>query len=913
MINQSGEGGRVGPTAQQVEQRSRPLPQDDQLERDQADARLRASERLFRTTFDRAVVGIAHTSPEGRWLRFNQRLCDLLGYPRDELAARTFQDVTHPDDLAASLACFRRLLAGERDVEELDKRYLRKDGAPVWVHVTMAMVRTPEGAPDYTIAMVQDISERKQLEHDRALLLEWERAARQEAEAANAQLRALLALTDTALSHLALDDLLPALLKRLREVMAVDDASILLLDAEGQTLVVRAALALEGAVAAQLRVPVGQGFAGCIAASRQPLIVNDLSTFPVVHPFLKERMCSVVGVPLLSQERVLGVVHVGTAQPHTFGDADVQLLQRVAERIALAIERTRGYEAEQQARHDAEAALARAQVSEARFQRLVDANIIGVAVSDGEQVLEANDAFLQLLGYTRDDLEVGRLSRLTLNAPEQLSATAHAIQEARTHGVCAPFEKEYVRPDGTRVPVWVGIVRLEGEPLRFVTFVVDLREQKRLAREREEALRSREEWFRTMADTAPVLLWVSGPDGLVTFLNAPWLQFTGRSLEQELGNGWAEGVHPDDYHRCLETYLTAFHARQPFTMEYRLRRFDGEYRQIVDSGVPRYAPDGAFLGYIGSAIDITEHEQLEREREAARANELALREVTQHMEAFLATAAHDLRNPVQVADGYVQLALMRLEQLQAERVEQAVSVPPAARAQTGAEAPAGARRSRQADPMQALDESLRAAAHGIQRLSRMVTRLFDVARARSGTLELQLVPCDLAALVREQVEAQRVATPDRTIQLDMPGTPGMSDRPAGPVLADADRLDQVLANYLSNALKYSASDRPVEVRLEVVDGAARVSVRDQGPGLSPEEPLRIWEPFHRAPGVAVRSGSAGMAGMAGSLGLGLHICKTIVEGHGGQVGVESAVGQGATFWFTIPVVAADAATRRLLP
>ncbi|HEV2459855.1 MAG TPA: HAMP domain-containing sensor histidine kinase, partial [Ktedonobacterales bacterium] len=332
--------------------------------------------------------------------------------------------------------------------------------------------------------------------------------------------------------------------------------------------------------------------------------------------------------------------------------------------------------------------------------------------------------------------------------------------------------------------------------------------------------------------------------------------------------------------------------------------------------VPRYAPDGAFLGYIGSAIDFTDHLQLEREREAARANELALREVNHHMEEFLATAAHDLRNPLMAADGYVQLALMRLEKLQTERVEhaeQAASVPPAARAQIGAEAPAGARRSRQADPMQALGESLRAAADGIQRLSRMVTRLFDVARARSGTLELQLVPCDLAALVREQVAAQRVATPDRTIQLQVSGAHDIADRHEGstvPVLADADRLDQVLANYLSNALKYSAADRPVEMRLEVVDGAARVSVRDQGPGLSPEEQPRIWEPFHRAPGVAVRSGSAGMAA---SLGLGLHICKTIVEGHGGQVGVESAVGQGATFWFTIPVVAADAATRHLLP
>jgi signal transduction histidine kinase len=121
-----------------------------------------------------------------------------------------------------------------------------------------------------------------------------------------------------------------------------------------------------------------------------------------------------------------------------------------------------------------------------------------------------------------------------------------------------------------------------------------------------------------------------------------------------------------------------------------------------------------------------------------------------------------------------------------------------------------------------------------------------------------------------------------------------------PVLADEDRLCQVLANYLTNALKYSPDDAPVTVRLDVkrTKRTARVAVRDHGPGLPPDEQQRIWEPFHRAPGVVVCSDSAEKAG---SLGLGLHICKTIIEGHGGQVGVESAEGRGATFWFSLPL------------
>jgi PAS domain S-box-containing protein len=141
------------------------------------------------------------------------------------------------------------------------------------------------------------------------------------------------------------------------------------------------------------------------------------------------------------------------------------------------------------------------------------------------------------------------------------------------------------------------------------TELQELRE--RVARlEREAAERGRyesEERFRHMADTAPVMLWMSGSDTLCTFFNRGWLEFRGRTMEQELGNGWAEGVHPDDLDRCLDTYLSSFHARQEFRMEYRLRRADGEYCWIVDTGVPRALPESGFAGYIGSAIVLEDH------------------------------------------------------------------------------------------------------------------------------------------------------------------------------------------------------------------------------------------------------------------------------------------------------------------
>src|SRR5215467_3408284 len=144
------------------------------------------------------------------------------------------------------------------------------------------------------------------------------------------------------------------------------------------------------------------------------------------------------------------------------------------------------------------------------------------------------------------------------------------------------------------------------QQVRYVsTSMVEITEQ----RDAEES----EQRFRQLADNAPVMIWTSGMDKLCTYFNAPWLAFTGRTMEQELGNGWAEGVHPVDLERCLALYTSSFDARTAFSMDYRLRRRDGQYRWIVDNGIPFYAPDGTFTGYIGSCIDITERRELEQQ------------------------------------------------------------------------------------------------------------------------------------------------------------------------------------------------------------------------------------------------------------------------------------------------------------
>jgi PAS domain S-box-containing protein len=209
-----------------------------------------------------------------------------------------------------------------------------------------------------------------------------------------------------------------------------------------------------------------------------------------------------------------------------------------------------------------------------------------------------------------------------LGASTAISIVSFLAIWSASHGH-GPFSGETAEQSALSIEIFLIGVAI---PLLFLAALIE----ERVTRENE--LRESESRFQIVADAAPVLIWMSGVDKLCTFFNKPWLDFTGRSIEQELGNGWAEGVHQDDLKRCREVYTSAFDARQPFVMQYRLRRNDGEYRWTSDQGVPRYDPQGRFAGYIGSCVDVTElvnkdqalRESEERMRVAAEAINLGI-------------------------------------------------------------------------------------------------------------------------------------------------------------------------------------------------------------------------------------------------------------------------------------------------
>jgi signal transduction histidine kinase len=270
---------------------------------------------------------------------------------------------------------------------------------------------------------------------------------------------------------------------------------------------------------------------------------------------------------------------------------------------------------------------------------------------------------------------------------------------------------------------------------------------------------------------------------------------------------------------------------------------------------------------------------LAHEREEAHANEVAAHEASRRMEAFLATAAHDLRTPLAALVGYLDLAERQTTRLAAAAQDTSTTCASCATL---------------APRVEAVHASVVEADQGAERLARLLTLLFDTSAIRTGKLELHRAKCDLAALVREQVAALRMAAPDRTIRLHS----AASGEESIVVDADADRICQVVTNYLTNALKNSPPDRPVDVRIMARGSRVRVAVCDQGQGIPKEECRRVWELFYRVSGVKVQDKSPHGKG---SLGLGLHVCKALITAHGGRVGVNSAVGKGSTFWFTLPL------------
>ena len=341
----------------------------------------------------------------------------------------------------------------------------------------------------------------------------------------------------------------------------------------------------------------------------------------------------------------------------------------------------------------------------------------------------------------------------------------------------------------------------------------------------------------------PALIWRSRLDKLCDYFNKTWLDFTGRTMEQEFGNGWTEGVHPDDFNTCVQTYVTSFDKREPFLMEYRMKNKLGEYRWIRDFGRPFYDLDNSFLGYIGSCYDITE----------IKDNEHKLIELNATKDKFFSIIAHDLKSPFNSIVGFSDQLRMQIKKKNYEHIEEFANII-------------------HKSSLRAMD---------------LLTNLFEWAQSQSGRMDYTPEYFDMVTLINEQILLFNSIAEMKSIILSN------SLRNNTQIRADKAMINTVLRNLISNAIKFTQPGGKITISVVAEQNELLVSVSDNGVGISGQRIDKLFkiDESYSTPGTQKEKGT----------GLGLILCEEFVKKNNGKIWVESEVGKGTTFYFSLPI------------
>ncbi len=433
-------------------------------------------------------------------------------------------------------------------------------------------------------------------------------------------------------------------------------------------------------------------------------------------------------------------------------------------------------------------------------------------------------------------------SRQTIKSPvEQVIATRDAVEPSERSVLISRRGSEYAIDDSA-----APIIDESGTLMGSVLVFRDITAQRRA----HAAIAESELRFRHLADQTPAMIWMTDDTNVHHYFNRTWLEFTGRSTEQEQGDGWTAGMHPEDFAHTLSVYAAAYEKRESFETEFRLKRRGGEYRWVFNRGTPRYDGDRRFEGYIGAALDVTDRKIAEE----------ALGHADRRQNEFLAMLAHELRNPLGPIRNAVQI-MERLNTGQDRRIDHA----------------------REVIDRQSAD------------LTRLIDDLLEVSRIDSGKVTLRRERLAVQEVVRRAADglAGRAAERRQTLDLRLPDARVF-------VNGDAARLVQVFGNVIGNALKYTPEGGRIEVTMAMDDNAAEVSIADDGQGIDAALLPHLFDLYRRGSDVE-RQGNAG-------LGLGLTIVERLVAMHGGRVTAASAGrGRGSRFAIALPLAEPPAA------
>jgi PAS domain S-box-containing protein len=577
-----------------------------------------------------------------------------------------------------------------------------------------------------------------------------------------------------------------------------------------------------------------------VLRTREAVILDDAAAEPAfaADPYIRQRQArSILCLPLINQSNLIGVLYLeNNLAPRVFAPARIAVLKLLASQAAIALENASLY------RDLSE--------REAKIRRLVDANIIGIIIWErGGRILEANDAFLRIVGYDRADLVSGSLRWTDFTPSEWLDRHERSwIPEQKMMGSVQPFEKEYLRKDGSRVPVLVGVASFEESKDHGVSFVLDLTDRKQA----ELGLRESEERFRTLVQFSFDVYWES--DAQHRFIRQEFAEGLADppAPGSEIGKTRWEVPYLEPDAEAWRKHRETLEAHLPFR-DFELARpaADGGKRHISVSGLPVFDKAGRFIGYRGVARHITERKRAEEalrqmQMQLAHANRVAT------MGQLTGSIAHEVSQPITAAVIDAQTALRWL--------------------------------GRQPPDLEEVRRSLAQIISDGKRAGEVVGRIRDLIKKAPPRQDL----LEINGPIREVIELTRIQAMRNRVSVKAKLAEGL------PLIrGDRVQLQQVMLNLVINAVEAMSGVGDGARELLISTGKAEsgdvfVVVRDSGPGLAPATRERIFEAFY-------------MTKTAG-LGMGLSICRSIIEAHGGRLWASANLPRGASFQIALPAI-----------